>query len=45
MRPSGVQFRSAAALLPAVLLEDCIINIAGFEFSAGTTCKTCALKA
>jgi hypothetical protein len=36
MHSSGLQFRSAASLLPAVLLEDCIINIAGFEFSAGT---------
>jgi hypothetical protein len=36
MRPSRVLLRSAAALLPALFLADCIINIAGFEFSKGT---------
>lgn len=38
MRPSRVLLRSAAALLPALFLADCIINIAGFEFSTGTRC-------
>ena len=36
MRPSHVQFRSAAALPPFLFLVDYIINTAGFEFSTGT---------
>jgi hypothetical protein len=43
MRHSRVRFRSPAALLPALFLEDCIINIAGFEFSAGTGVDRCDL--
>jgi hypothetical protein len=36
MPHSRVQFRSTAALPQALFLQDCIINIAEFEFSTGT---------
>ena len=40
MRHSRVRFRSAAGLPLFLFLADCIINIAGSEFSAGTACKS-----
>jgi hypothetical protein len=41
---SRVQFSSTAVLLPALFLADCIINIAEFEFSIGTTVGCCGLS-